>query len=200
MNKQEFLAKLSEGLGGLPKEDIAERVNFYSEMIDDRVEEGLTEEEAVAELGPIDGVVSQILEETPISKLIKERVKPKRSLRAWEIVLLVLGFPLWFPLLIAGFCVVFTIYVVIWALIASLWAVELAFAVSAVGCAVMGAAFLFTGRAPQGAVIIAAGLVLAGLAVFLFFGCLAATKGAALFTKKVALGIKSLFLRKENSK
>ena len=48
MNKQEFLDELRKGLCGLPSEDIEERINFYSEMIDDRMEEGLTEEESVA--------------------------------------------------------------------------------------------------------------------------------------------------------
>ena len=46
MNKQEFLNQLRSGLNGLPHEEIEERVMFYSEMIDDRVEEGLSEEDA----------------------------------------------------------------------------------------------------------------------------------------------------------
>ena len=45
MNKQEFLTRLRLGLAGLPQEEIAERVSFYHEMIDDRVEDGLTEED-----------------------------------------------------------------------------------------------------------------------------------------------------------
>ena len=44
MNKQEFLAGLRKGLSGLPQEDIEERLLFYSEMIDDRIEEGMEEE------------------------------------------------------------------------------------------------------------------------------------------------------------
>ena len=47
MNKQEFLSLLRRELSGLPQGDIEERVGFYAEMIDDRMEEGLTEEEAV---------------------------------------------------------------------------------------------------------------------------------------------------------
>ena len=39
MTKQEFLAELRRGLSGLPQNDIEERLNFYSEMIDDRMEE-----------------------------------------------------------------------------------------------------------------------------------------------------------------
>ena len=48
MTKQEFLNQLRMGISGLPQEDISERLTFYREMIDDRMEEGLSEEEAVA--------------------------------------------------------------------------------------------------------------------------------------------------------
>ena len=44
MSKQEFLAALEEGLSGLPREDVDERLGFYSEMIDDRMEDGLPED------------------------------------------------------------------------------------------------------------------------------------------------------------
>lgn len=46
MSKQEFLEQLRRGLSGLPREDIEERLKFYSEMLEDRMEEGLSEEEA----------------------------------------------------------------------------------------------------------------------------------------------------------
>ena len=59
-------------------------------MIDDRMEEGLTEAEAIAGIGSVDKIVTQIVAETPITKLVREKVKPKRSLQAWEIILLVL--------------------------------------------------------------------------------------------------------------
>ena len=61
MNKQEFLAGLRKGLSGLPQEDIEERLLFYSEMIDDRIEEGMEEECAVAEMGTVQDVISQIM-------------------------------------------------------------------------------------------------------------------------------------------
>lgn len=41
MSKQEFLAELRKALSGLPQGDIEDRLTFYSEMIDDRMEEGL---------------------------------------------------------------------------------------------------------------------------------------------------------------
>ena len=45
MNKQEFITSLYNRLSGLPQNDIENSIEFYSEMIDDRIEEGLTEEE-----------------------------------------------------------------------------------------------------------------------------------------------------------
>ena len=38
MHKQEFLAQLRKGLSGMPQDDIEERLVFYSEMVDDRME------------------------------------------------------------------------------------------------------------------------------------------------------------------
>ena len=54
MNKQAFLERLRKALSGLPPKEQEERITFYSEMIDDRMEEGLSEEEeAVASIGTI---------------------------------------------------------------------------------------------------------------------------------------------------
>ena len=50
MNKTEFVNQLSAGLMGLSQEDIKRSVDFYAEMIDDRIEDGMPEEEAVAAL------------------------------------------------------------------------------------------------------------------------------------------------------
>ncbi len=200
MNKQDFLARLREVLSGLPQEDIQERLAFYDEMIDDRMEDGLSEAEAVAEFGTADEIVAQILAETPLTRLVKERMKPAGRLQVWEIVLLVLGFPLWFSLLIAAFAVLLSVYIVIWAVILSLWAVELSVIVGALGGLAAGAFLLIRGSGAQGLLMISAGLVLAGLAIFLFYGCRAVTGGALRLTKTIILRVKSRFLRKENTK
>ncbi len=51
MNKQAFLDKLERLAAALPDVDREKLVEYYSEMIDDRVEEGIPEEEAVSMLG-----------------------------------------------------------------------------------------------------------------------------------------------------
>ena len=96
MNKQEFLEQLRKGLSGLPQNDIEEGLTFYSEMIDDRMDEGLSEEEAVSAIGSVDEIVKQVVADIPLAKIAKESIKPKRRLSAGEIVLLALGSPIWF--------------------------------------------------------------------------------------------------------
>lgn len=199
MNKDIFLAKLREGLAGLPQDDIEERLAFYCEMIDDRVEEGLTEEEAVAEIGSIEDIVSQTVEEIPLAKLVKETITPKRSLRPWEIVLIVLGFPVWFPLLIAAGAVMFALYTVIWALVIALWAVDVALWGSAAGCVCAGVAQMIHGFMLPGMTVVGAGVLSAGLALLMLCACVAASKGAVRLTKALAMGIKRLFIRKESA-
>lgn len=199
MSKQEFLAQLRKSLSGLPQDDIEERLTFYSEMIDDRMEEGLSEEDAVRGVGSVDTILSQIVADIPLSKLVKERIKPEKRPRVWEIVLLVLGSPVWLSLMIAAFAVMLSLYAVLWSVILSLWA---AFA-SLIGCAFGGIAagigFALNGNVLTGIVIIGAGMVCAGLSIFLFYGCRAATKGTLLLTKKIALGIKNCFIKREEA-
>ncbi len=200
MNKTEFLAALERALRGLPQKDVEERLAFYGELIDDRMEEGLSEEEAVAERGSVDEIAKQTLADIPLSRLVKERVKPNRALRAWEIVLVVGGFPLWFPLLLAAAVVVLALYIVLWALVIVLWAVEISLWACALGGIVAAVFYFVKGTALQGIVMLGAALVCAGLSIFLFFGCVAASKGVVILAKKIARGLKSLFVRKERAK
>ena len=197
MNKQEFLAQLRAGLAGLPQDDLEERLTFYSELLDDQREEGLSEEEAIAAIGPVEEIVRQVIEETPFTKIAKERIRPKRQLKVWEIVLLVLGSPIWLTLGLAAVAVIFTLYVLLWSVSVSLWAVFASLVVCAVGSLPAFVLFLVRNGA-AGLALLAAGLVCAGLAIFLFFGCWAATKSILALTKNVAAWTKRRFLRKEN--
>lgn len=199
MNKQEFLNELRKGLRGLPPDDIEERLTFYGEMIDDRTEEGLSEEEAVAAIGDADEIIRQTVADIPLAKIARERIKPKRRLKAWEIVLLAVGSPIWLSLGIAAFAVILALYVALWAIIVALWAVFGAFAVSFPACIAASVIFISGGNAVAGVAVLAAGIVCAGLSVFAFFGCRAATNGAVVLAKKIALQIKNRFIKKEEA-
>ena len=197
MSKQEFLAQLRKGLSGLPQDDIEERLTFYSEMIEDRKEEGLSEEEAVLAIGSAQDIAAQAVAETPLVKIAKERIKSKRRLSACEIVLLALGSPIWLSLGVAAFAVILSLYISLWAVIISLWSVFASLAACSVGAVPACVIFAVGGNGASGVAVLAAGIVCAGLAIFMFYGCKAATKGALILTKKIAIWIKNCFRGKE---
>ena len=65
MKKEEFLAELAAELRDLSKEDIARSLEYYSEMIDERVEDGMSVEDAVAGFGGAEAAAQQILAGLP---------------------------------------------------------------------------------------------------------------------------------------
>ena len=198
MNKEGFLTELRARLSGLPQSDIEERVAFYSEMIDDRMEEGVPEEEAVAGIGTIDELVEQIMSETPLTTLVKEKVKPKRELKVWEVVLLVLGAPVWIPLVLAAIIVILAVYVVIWAAVICIYAADLSMAVGAVAGVISAVGYLTFEGNPAGALFAFGGaLLFAGGAILLFFASVWITRYILKLSKGILLGIKSSFIGKE---
>lgn len=196
MNKSKFLAELKKSLAGIPEEDIEKSLDFYSEMIDDRLDDGLNEEEAVAALGSIEDIKTQILRDTPLPKIIKERVKPKRTLSGWEIALIILGMPLWLPLLIAAASILFSVYIVIWSLVIVVFSVDLSFAAVALAGIFGSVVFIVLGHTASGLAVLGAGLVCAGLAVLWFFLCIGSVKGIVFVSKRLILGVKAVFVAK----
>lgn len=200
MNKEAFLNELRSKLSGLPQEDIDERVSFYREMIEDHVEDGATEEEAVSDIGPVDEVVKTIMAEIPLTKIVKTRAKnkQKKSMPVWAIILLVLGFPVWFPLLITVFAVVLSIFITVWAIIFSLYVTDFALGMSAIACILAAVVSFAAGKIALGFMCIGAALILAGITILFFFGIWYVVKGVLFLTKKMMIGIKSMFVGKES--
>ena len=197
MDKKEFLSALEARLADLPDADRQSSLDFYAEMLDDLTESGMTEADAVASLGSVDAIAQEILMDTPLPKLIKAKMKPKRRMRAWEIVLIAVGSPVWFPILIALFAVALSLYITLWTAVLSLYAADLAFAISA-PAGIMAAISLFVSGKPAAALLfLGAGLVLAGLTVLWLLLCNLTAKGTWQLGKLTLRGIKACFIRKE---
>lgn len=92
MNKGDFLTQPCSGLSALPLADTEERITFYDEMINDRMGEGLSEEEAVCAVGTVDEIAKNDAAELTIKttagnvraslcsdKLFFHKAKPGRS-------------------------------------------------------------------------------------------------------------------------
>lgn len=120
----------------------------------------------------------------------------KRRMCALEIVLLALGSPIWFSLLVALFAVILAVYISIWAVIISLWSVFVAVLVSALCAIIAFAFFLISGHALTGIALFGAGLFCIGFTVFAFLGCKAVTKGILILTKLIVLKIKKSFTKR----
>ena len=194
MKKQEFLDELRNRLQGLPPDDLDDRISFYGAMIDDRMDEGKSEEEAVADIGTVDDIVNEIVKDTPLVKLVKEKIKPKRKLKAWEIVLLILGFPLWFPLVLTALILCLVAYLLIWILVIVCYVVELSLSVAATAAPVL----MIIQAVNGGPVVMYLGiwLMCLGGAILLFLGCIGATKLTLKLSKKIITSIKKAFVKK----
>lgn len=200
MNKNEFIEALREKLAGLPQEDIEKAAEYYGEMIDDRIDNGEAENEAVASVGSVDAAAENIIGEASLPKLIKERVRPKQPAKAWEIALLIIGSPVWVSLLIAALAVVFAVCVSAWAVVAAVYACVLGLAGGFVLGAVSAVMLMLHGSAAKGLFMLGAALVCGGLAVIVFFGANKLSKWMFVLSKKTVLAVKRLFVGKEQRK
>lgn len=197
MKKTEFLSALRRLLAGLEATERDASLEYYGELIDDRREEGLDEAAAVASVGTPEAAAQAILKEVPFSRLIKARVKPRRHPAAWEIVLLVLGFPLWFSLLVAALAVVISLYVSLWAIMISFWAADVALGAGALAAFGLTVPWMLGKSVGVGILMIGTALLLSGLAVAAFLGCLALTRLLCAGSQKAVVGVKMLLVGKE---
>lgn len=200
MNKAEFLAEIRRKIQGLPQSDIEKFLDYYAEMIDDYTEDGHTEEEAIRELGSVEQIVEQILKETPLPRLVQEKVRPTRTLRAGEIILLLLGSPLWVPMVLSVALLFFSVYALVWMVIVLLYAADAAILFGGVAGMFCLLPFSLSGNVPQGIFTFGAGLVCIGVGLLFFFVC---NKIAGIIlrgSKWILLRIKYAFVGKGEKK
>ena len=207
--KEKYLSAIRQGLSDLPNNEVKERISFYSEMIDDRVEDGLTVEEAILEIGPVRTVVQQITAELDgkVQGAKREKTRlPFGKRGAGYIALVISSAVIWLPLLIAGVAVAFSLYVSLLALVVSLWAAAWSVAVSlwaafgsliAVGLyeVAAGTATLVIDKDIFGAGLIGAAIVMLGLSIPLFFAARALSIAVARATAWSAAEIVKLTSR-----
>ncbi|NLV50547.1 MAG: DUF1700 domain-containing protein [Clostridiales bacterium] len=184
MSKALFLNELAARLSSLPADEVQRTVTYYSEIIYDRIEDGMGEEEAVAGLGNVSDIADQIIMYTSLSAIVKTRVRGRR-LSALAVVLLIIGSPVWLPLLITAFAILLTIYVVLWSVVAVFWSVVISFCAGALGGMISGAVLMSGTGFAEGTVLFGSALICAGLAVFSFHAVLALTKAFLKFTAAV---------------
>ncbi len=160
MNKIEFAAELERLLQDLPDEERKRSVDFYSEMIDDRMEDGESEEAAVAGLGSPRSVADGIMENAAGS------ISRRRKIDSWMIVLAVMASPIWLPILVSAAAVVLSLFVSVWSVILSFAAAAIGIAAGAVGGAGVSVVMFVTQPLADAVFILGCSIMLAGVAIF----------------------------------
>lgn len=181
MKKEEFLRDLRKRLSDLPYADQRKSLEYYSEMIDDRMEDGLSEEAAIQKIGTPATAAAHILQDMPITTLARARVRRGRS--ALATTLIILGSPIWISLLVALIAILISFSTVLISLLAvffslfiSIWAIEASFAACAVAGIVCAPIAFLSGEGAASLLLLGAGLMLCALTVFFYYGAISLTK------------------------
>ena len=200
MSRDAFIGELRHRMAGLPQDAVERTVEYYSELIADSMEDGLSETEAVARLGSLDEIVASVIKDTPLTQIVQTRVQEtkKKGGSGWIIALLILGAPVWLPLLIAVCAVLFALFIALWAVVIALWAVVAAVILTGLAAMVAGVVELCRLHLPQGLVLLGGGLVCLGLCALLYLLMKLITVGTVKLCKWLWVGIKSLFVGKKS--
>lgn len=193
MDRSRFLASLRSRLSSLPEDAVERSLAFYAEMLDDRVEDGMSEAEAVASMEPVDVIADRIVFETPLPVLLRERIRPRGGVNPLSVTLLVLGAPLWLPLLLSVIAVLAAVFVTVWSVVAALFATVIGLGAGGL-TALVSSPLNFNMGTPYGLMVLGLGLVSLGVSIFAFFGTAAAAVGVARLTVVVSRWLRSLFI------
>ena len=202
MTKNEFITEIKAGLQGYPDDEVIKSLSFYTESIDDRMEDEMQEDKAVSELGSIQDIIRNIKLTMPIAVLAKTRIKEskeKSSSKTLWVILAIAGFPIWFPLLLAFASVALAVYISIWACIIALYACELAFGLSGIVCLVYSFIHMVTISRAGGIIIAGGSLFLIGLFLVLLKPMISISKSLIKSTESFLKWIKKMFIGKEHN-
>ncbi len=197
MTKSEFLAALEARLAGLSQGDVQRSLDFYGEMIDDRMEDGMTEAEAVANVGEVDDIAAKIRQTVPESGAESvpnpaEKTGKRRGPNPW-----VIGFtsPLWILLWILAI----VLAIVLWTVAVSFYIVATVLGVCGAVFHVAAAVLAVTGQLGQGLLVWGAGVFLMGFCVLWGWGTEWLSIGVAKLCKQVFRGLRRMVAGKGES-
>ena len=159
MKKNEFLDSLRQNLKCLPKQDLVRIIDYYNEMIEDKIDAGESEETAVFSVGTIEEITVETLKESGREKL-KKSFNGKRQL-----VYLIIGAPLWVPLLIAALCTVLVCYISAWATVFSIAVTEVSLLIASPLEVIAAIITMFVSSVPLGFVELGIAICGIGLSI-----------------------------------
>ena len=191
MTKTTFIDTLRELLQSLNEDECNKFISYYEEIIEDYKESGLTEEEVIKKIGTPQSIADNILSE---QDSINIKV-PSLSSKILNVILLILGFPLWGSLLLALVLLILSAYIIIWCIPFTTGVSSIAFFVSAL-ISIIGSPFMMADVLTVGLVQLGLGVSSVGLSILL--GCITIylSKKLVVITKKLTFKIFKSFNKK----
>ena len=195
MKKEEYLEGLRTALRAakLPSSAIAEGVEFYTEAIDDRMEEGASEEEAVARMGSLEDARAAVSAEVP--PVPRRIARLSTGSHALDIALAVIACPVWIPFALACIGILASVYLALWLVVAAVWMLlTVAFLTGAVG---VFAAFwgVASGAPAMGLLGLGIGLAASGIALLAVPLAAWATSALVKLAERFGRWVAGLFMR-----
>lgn len=192
MDKATFLIELEDRLKNLSKSDMTKSLGFYSEIIEDRIEEGMSEQEAVNGLGNIDEIAREVMiDATPLPKFAFTIMPFSKK----DVPLLVVSS----PLLVVFLGLTLLLYACIWFVIISLYLIDISFWVIGVA-AIIGSIINFPEDMPFSLLMFVGGLICLVVGLLAFSPIRKGSMKMISLTTRVSKKTKSIFLKKEVEK
>ncbi|MGM9625143.1 MAG: DUF1700 domain-containing protein [Eubacteriales bacterium] len=194
MTKQDLLTAVcahAQG-SGIPQQELDKMLEYYAEMIDEAMEEGVSEEEAVAGLGSWSEIIGQInascgqsqtdpSDSLPAAAPEKtgsdqtEAQTPVRngrvSLQIWALILLIITSPIWAVLILVLVCVLFAVVCTVVSVLFAAAVTAAALVIAAVVCIPAAVVILFRGSAVSCLVTLSCGMICFGCAMLFWVSC-----------------------------
>ena len=198
MNKKEFLNDLDIKLNFLTEEERNKTLNYYSEIIEDRIESGASEEEAVLQMESTEVIAKKLIAENSTQKTTSEKVLDfidklfEKHGYLFVLAIVIFSIPLWTPIVGVILGLVCTMFLILFAMIAF----------GAIGSvAALGIGISFITQSLLSAIsALGVSMVCAGFAVLVTIGTVKLISMMSNFFKKVYQDITERSKKRRNSK
>lgn len=191
MTRNEFITSLSARLHSIPEAEKNKALDWYSELICDRMEE-MPEADAVSGIGSVDVIADEILSQyrqnttavhSSDSTEPQSRRSPDKGVNtALVIFAAVVLSPIWLPLLITGLSLALVAVLLVWCAVVTVGVMLVSAAAVGVVGLVYGFWALFVINPAYGLLVLGTALISAGLTLALIPLIVVTVKGAAKFT------------------
>lgn len=114
MKRNEFINKIEDNLKAFDQSEINEIINYYNEIIADKMDLGLTEDEAINSLGDVKDITNEIKTNILMKRTNK---KSTNSLKNFLIILGICSTPILLPIGITFAVLYFTLYIVLFSFV-----------------------------------------------------------------------------------